>query len=316
MTARIAAVLIGRNEGTRLVAALASLPADVTPVVYVDSGSSDGSVAVARAAGARVVELDAARPFTAARARNAGLAALGAARPDYVQLMDGDCTLQPGWIATAAAFLDAHPTVAVACGRRRERFPDATIYNRQCDREWDTPPGPARSCGGDALVRRVALEQVAGFDPRLIAGEEPDLCLRLRAAGWQVWRLPAEMTIHDADIRHLGQWWRRQRRAGHAFAEGAARHGSGPERHFRRETWRAVLWGAVLPLVAFAGMAVTPATLLLLLLWPLQAMRLSRRMGGSAALLTVAGKLPEAAGVAEYWLRRRFWRPRGLIEYK
>lgn len=52
MTPGVGAVIIGRNEGARLVACLASFPGWVRPLVYVDSGSTDGSVAAARAAGA------------------------------------------------------------------------------------------------------------------------------------------------------------------------------------------------------------------------------------------------------------------------
>lgn len=312
----VAAVLIGRNEGARLVAALASIPATVGPVVYVDSGSTDGSVAAAMAAGATVVRLDMARPFTAARARNEGFAALGETRPDFVQFMDGDCTLSPGWIDTATAFLDANPQAAVACGRRRERFPEASVYNRLCDAEWDTPVGQARACGGDALMRADAFAAVGGFNPRLIAGEEPELCVRLRAAGWQVWRLEAEMTQHDAAMTRFAQWWKRSRRAGHAYAEGAALHGAPPERHFVTETRRAILWGGVLPLAALLGTALSPWSLTLFLAYPAQVARLSRRLGLTRAVFLTLGKLPEAMGVAEYWLRRVAGRPTGLIEYK
>ena len=172
---RIAVVAIGRNEGARLAACLDSIPGDVAALVYVDSGSTDESVATARAAGARVVELDPTRPFTAARARNEGAAALAAAgiAPDYLQFVDGDCTLVPGWLETAAHFLDATPQAAVVCGRRRERFPEASVYNRLCDREWDTPLGKTRACGGDALMRRAAFAAAGGFRGDLIAGEEP-----------------------------------------------------------------------------------------------------------------------------------------------
>lgn len=314
---KVAAVLIGRNEGARLKAALASIPPRVWPVVYVDSGSTDGSVAAAEAAGARVVRLDMTQPFTAARARNAGFAALGPEAPEFVQFLDGDCTLAPGWIETALAFLEATPRAAVACGRRRERFPDASVYNRLCDAEWDTPVGPAKSCGGDALVRTAAFTAVGGFNPALIAGEEPELCVRLRAAGWEVWRLDAEMTLHDAAMHRFGQWWRRMRRGGHAFAEGAAMHGAPPERHFVRETRSALFWGAILPGTAVVGaLSFSPWVLLLLLAWPVQVARLAPRLGLVRAAFLTLGKVPEAIGAAEYWFRRLVRRPSRLIEYK
>ncbi|MCU0910141.1 MAG: glycosyltransferase [Rhodobacteraceae bacterium] len=314
---RIAAVLIGRNEGARLVAALASVPPGVSPVIYVDSGSTDGSVAAAEAAGARVVRLDLTRPFTAARARNEGFAALGPDLPDLVQFIDGDCTLAPGWVETAAAFLAATPGAAVACGRRRERFPEASVWNRLCDAEWDTPVGQARACGGDAMMRAAAFAEVGGFAASLIAGEEPELCVRLRAAGWEVWRLDAEMTLHDAAMTRFGQWWKRMRRGGHAFAEGAALHGRPPERHFVREMRSALVWGLGVPLAAVAGVAAFgPWGLLALLAWPLQVLRLAPRLGLVRAGFLTLGKVPEAIGVAEYWLRRLRGRPAGLIEYK
>jgi GT2 family glycosyltransferase len=321
--AEVGAVVIGRNEGARLVACLASLRGRVGRLVYVDSGSTDGSVLAARDAGALVVELDLARPFTAARARNAGLAVLAAEDPPaYVQFVDGDCVLRDGWIETARAFLDVRPRAAVACGRRRERFPLASIYNRLCDWEWDTPVGPARACGGDALMRLEPLRTVGGFREGLIAGEEPELCLRLRRAGWEVWRLDAEMTWHDVAITRFGQWWRRARRAGHAFAEGAALHGAGPERHWVPETRRALAWGLGLPLLALGLGGFAPAGLLVLLAYPAQVLRLAvrsgpwRRASWERAFFLTLGRFPEMLGVLGFGLGRVFGRRAGLIEYK
>ena len=315
--ASVAAVAIGRNEGMRLVRCLASLQGRVGRIVYVDSDSTDSSVAAARSAGAEVVTLDMERPFTAARARNAGLARLNEGGvPEFVQFLDGDCELQPGWIETALAFLAANPDVAVACGRRRERHPEASVYNRLIDREWDTAVGEARACGGDALMRVAALEAVGGFDPSLIAGEEPELCVRLRKAGWRIWRLDAEMTLHDAGMTRLGQWWKRAARAGHAYAEGAALHGRAPERHGVAGTRRALLWGAALPAAALLGTLATPLAPLLLLAYPAQVARLSRREGWTRAAFLTLGKLPEAQGVLTYGWRRLTGRRGRLIEYK
>lgn len=318
--ARIAAVAIGRNEGDRLERCLTSLQGQVGRIVYVDSGSIDGSRERATLHAA-VVDLDLTRPFTAARARNIGFAALlqaGNDTPAYVQFIDGDCELQPGWVAAATAFLDRHPDVAVVCGRRRERHPGQSVYTRLIDREWDTPAGEAKACGGDALMRAQAFQAVGGFDPRLIAGEEPELCVRLRAAGWRIWRLDAEMTLHDAAITRFGQWWRRARRAGHAYAEGAALHGAPPERHQIAQTRRALLWGLALPLAVLILALIAPwLAVLLALAWPLQVLRLARRQGDPAeALFLTLGKFPEAQGVLDYHLGRLRGRRRGLIEYK
>lgn len=319
-SAEVDAVVIGRNEGARLVACLASLQGQVRRVVYVDSGSTDGSVQAARAAGAEVVALDMTLPFTAARARNAGLARLSGG--GFVQLLDGDCELQPGWIGAALRAFADHPRAVVVCGRRRERHPGASVWNRLCDREWNTPVGQATACGGDALIRLPALQAVGGYREDLIAGEEPELCLRLRRAGGEVWRIDEEMTLHDAAMTRISQWWQRSRRAGHAFAEGAALHGRGPERHWVAETRRALVWGIGVPLAAALAGLFHPAGWLILLAWPLQAARLAwrwraeGRTGAETAIFTVLGKLPEGLGVLGYWVNRLRGRRRGLIEYK
>ena len=309
------AVVIGRNEGDRLRACLTSLQGSVRHIVYVDSGSTDGSADMARSLGARVVDLDLSRPFTAARARNAGLAALPP-DADLVQLVDGDCEVEPGWIDAARAHLAAHPEIAVVCGRRRERHPGASLYNALADIEWNTPPGEAKACGGDALARVAALRQIGGFRDSLIAGEEPEMCLRLRQAGWRIWRLDAAMTIHDAAMTRFGQWWKRTRRAGHAFAEGAALHGRGPDRHWVAETRRALVWGAGLPLAIAVGALAWPPLLASVLIYPAQALRLSRRHGLAWGAFTTLGKFAEAQGVAEYRIRRALRAGPKLIEYK
>lgn len=318
----IAAILIGRNEGQRLITCLRSVRS-LTRVVYVDSGSSDGSVDAARAAGAEVVELDMTQPFTAARARNAGIEALRKHHDqEFVQFVDGDCEMQPGWIEAAVDFLRSHPKAAAVSGRLRERHPEASIYNRLCDREWDTPVGQARVCGGIVMMRMAALEEVGGFNPALIAGEEPEMCVRMRAKGWEVWRIAEEMALHDAAMTRFSQFWKRTKRNGHAWAEGAAMHGAPPERLGTAAVRRAFIWGAALPLMTlFLALAVSPWALLLLLAYPAQIVRMALRDGGGRvaweqAILLTAGKFAEAQGALGFHTRRLIGQRAALIEYR
>lgn len=322
----VGAVAIGKNEGERLRGCLRSLGQHASHLVYVDSGSSDGSVEFARSIGADVVELDPNIPFTAARARNAGVERLSRVAPEvkYAQLIDGDCELVDGWIEDAVGFLEASPEYAAAAGRLRERFPDASVYNYLCDVEWNTPVGDASACGGIAMMRVQAFESVGGFMPGLIAGEEPELCVRLRQAGWKIRRLDVDMALHDVAMSRFSQWWKRTVRAGHAYAEGAYLHGAPPERMGVRESRRIVAWGLLLPALAIAAAALTGGlSLLLLLAYPLNVIRISRRLrreGQSRpwtlAFFLVLAKLPEAMG----WLRFRRGKLTGkrskLIEYK
>lgn len=325
----IGVVVIGRNEGERLRRCLESLIGRASRLVYVDSGSTDGSQALASSLGAEVVVLPADQPFTAARARNAGFERLLALQPqtDFVQFVDGDCVVQEGWIEHAAAALIAHPDVAVVCGRRREMHPESSCYNRLCDLEWDTPVGEARACGGDAMMRASALAAVGGYDPTIIAGEEPELCVRLRLNGWRILRLGVEMTLHDAAMTRFSQWWRRTLRAGHAYAEGAARHGRPPERHCVRDVRSILVWGGALPLLAVAAAWPTRGASLavLLLIYVLQGARIAwreRRRGRSGpdarlyAIFTVLGKFAQLLGVMTYWRNRLLGRRTRIIEYK
>lgn len=323
----LAVVAIGRNEGDRLKTCIASARteglADI--VVYVDSGSTDGSADYARSQGCEVVDLNLAVPFTAARARNEGFARALACVPSltHIQFIDGDCELVSGWLEQALHFVSQHPDVAAVCGRRRERNPQRSVYNQLCDIEWNTTIGKAKSCGGDVLMRVDALRAVGGYRASLIAGEEPELCLRLRVAGWNIWRIDHEMTLHDASMLHFHQWWSRSRRTGFAFAEGASLHGAPPERHWVRESRSALLWGLVIPLmIALVSIATNLWGIVLLLIYPLQVFRLYLRarhvvpVPGWYATCLVLGKVPEALGQIEYYLSRARGKQAALIEYK
>jgi glycosyltransferase involved in cell wall biosynthesis len=299
--ALIGAVVIGRNEGQRLEGCLRSVGQQIEEIIYVDSGSTDGSVGLAAKLGAAVVELSTDRPFTAARARNAGANKLLEQNPQVklIQFIDGDCELQSGWVELASAFLSDVAEVAVVCGRRRERYPNISRYNRLCDMEWDTPVGAAAACGGDAMVRTHAFKAVGGFAEDLIAGEEPDLCFRLRKAGWGIFRLDAEMTLHDAAMTTAAQWWQRSVRSGYATAEAHRRRGDS-EPGLRRQVISNVLW------------ALPVAWPLLPILW----WRVQRRRGALYASHIVLGKLPHLFGQVRFWWQSRRGQPGTLIEYK
>ena len=322
---KVAVVAIGRNEGDRLRRCLDSILPYCSNVVYVDSGSTDGSLAMAQGRGAVVVALEPKQPFTAARARNAGLEAVlnGGGGIEFIQFVDGDCEIEAGWLAAARSHLARHPKAAVVFGRRKERFPEKTVYNRICDIEWQVPAGDALYCGGDAMFRTQALRQVGGYRADLIAGEEPELCVRLRQQGWSVASLGLPMTLHDAAMTRFTQWWRRSVRCGYAFAEGAHLHGSPPERHWVKETRRAWIWGLGIP-VAIIGAAFVDVrlALVLCLIYPAQVARLYliRRKGTPSPLLIsafqVLGKIPEAFGQIKFTWNHLLGRHGRLIEYK
>ena len=325
----VGAALIGRNEGEALQRCIQSIAGKVAHVVYVDSGSTDGSIEFARAHGVEVIDLDTSVPFTAARARDTGLQRLleKATALRFVQFVDGDCEVNEDWLTLAHDTLMGDDKLAVVCGRRRERYPDATIYNRHCDMEWDTPVGEAKACGGDAMMRIEAYQKAGGFNTKLICGEEPELCIRIRHAGFTVRRLDAEMTMHDAKMTRFGQFWKRSVRGGWAYAEGFAMHGKPPERHCVRQYYNTWLYGLILPIILLlAALPTLGISLLLMLLiyarhlWKVRKDRLMRGDEPAHAtrygLLATAAKLPEALGQLQYWLTRMRGKQATIIEYK
>lgn len=321
----IAVVIIGRNEGQRLLHCFESLITQTKNIVYVDSGSTDDSVNAAKKLGVEVLSLDMALPFTAARARNLGFDRALNIYPatKYVQFVDGDCQVFPDWLSSAINFLAKHNDVAVVCGRRKEIFPENSIYNTLCDIEWNTPVGEAKACGGDALMRAEALKMVGGYREDLIAGEEPELCVRLRQAKWRIWRLDADMTQHDANIMQFKQWWKRSVRAGYAFAEGSRLHGAAPELHWVAESRRAMVWATIIPaIISISFLVHILLGLGLLLVYPLQILRttlksnLPIKKAFLYSIFLVLGKFPEQVGQLKF-LWNRFRKKRSqIIEYK
>ncbi|NJN49118.1 MAG: glycosyltransferase family 2 protein [Alkalinema sp. RL_2_19] len=306
---------------------LESVKGQVGTIVYVDSGSSDRSCAVAAQRGVQVINLDLSQPFSAARARNEGFAWIQQYAPNlhYVQFIDGDCEVLPGWLEAAATELAQHPQVVAVCGGLRERYPQKTIFNRICNVEWNwATPGEVAAFGGNVMLRSAALAAVGGYNNIIIAAEDDELGVRLRQAGGKLVRLPQESMIHDANMTQFSQWWTRAKRCGYAFASVAALHGAPPERKFVREVQRTVLWGGIIPLLVLITVVPTQGlSLLLLLRYPLTIIRTvqtTRKRGFSWHDSTVWGlscglsAFPGVLGVAKFYLNRG--KQQHIIEYK
>lgn len=328
-------MIIGRNEGERLLRCIRSALPQSDAVVYVDSGSSDGSVEKARQLGAKVVELDRSVPFSASRGRNAGFAALrDIGQFDCVQFVDGDCEILNGWIKSGSEFLIENEKFAACCGLLREREPDASIYNGICDVEWSVKTGESDACGGVAMYRVSAFEAVGGFDATVAAGEERELCGRLRGKGWKIMRLNAPMATHDAAMKLFSHWWRREIRAGYGGLDVATRFENG-NGNFSRQIRSARIWGIGYPLTivivasiigALYGLRIAvPAAAVMLCAWFLQVLRIAlktMRRGRTLnfslvyAFLLMLAKWAQLIGQFRYLTdRRRGQHPR-LIEHK
>ena len=320
--ADLGVVVIGRNEGARLRRSLESVYDQGCPVIYVDSQSSDQSLATAAELGIPCLSLDPARPMNAARARNEGFAWLTARQPglSLVQFVDGDTVIEAGWLADARRSLLASPSVGVVSGHLLEREPDRSIFHTLANLEWRKAPGPTPSTGGIFMTRVDAFRKVGGFDGNFPAGEEADLCMRVRNDGFFVVHLDRRMGTHDMGDIGFRSWWLRSVRTGTCYGQGA-RAG-----RYRREARSALAWGLALPaLVLFAAVATHGWGLLLVLAVPVQMARVfqsARARGWTGAeskaygVFTVLAKIPESVGLIRHRVDR--WRgsaPR-LIHYR
>jgi cellulose synthase/poly-beta-1,6-N-acetylglucosamine synthase-like glycosyltransferase len=312
---KVAIVVIGRNEAASLASCLSSVDEHRGYIVYADSASTDASPEIAREHEAHVVSVDPARPLTPARGRNEGFAALLELFPDceFVQFIDGDSRVSPGWIESAAAFLNANEHVGVVCGHLVEEHPGKSVYNWLCSNEWEGAVGQVDACGGNAMIRVSALREVGGFRGDLVAGEEAELMARMRSRGWEIWRIDRPMVVHDADIRRFSEWWGRARRGGYSYANVWWLTKSSRERLYAQQLRSSLFWIVGLPGAAVALSLVFWQPLLLLLLplaWAVQIARIALRQSSSnhrpwtyGALIMLA-KIPEAAGILHYFSKQ------------
>ena len=327
----LSVVVIGRNEGARLTRCLESiglmrLPAGPMELIYVDSKSSDDSVETARKFNARTLSLESEYPCAAA-ARNLGWRA---ARAPIVLFLDGDTVLNRDFVADSIDEL-ADPRTAVVFGHRREISPKASIYNRIIDLDWISAAGPADFCGGDALIRRDVLELVGGYDEGLIAGEEPEMCRRIRAAGYSVLQVDQPMTLHDIAMTRVSQYWRRGVRSGYAYAEISARYGdtdrplwSSEARHNRIHGGAilALFTGAII--LSIATRSLIPIVAAIVVLSSLALRTAYRYRWKTSNLYTLLlfglhshlGQIPILFGQLKYRLDRYRGKRTALIEYQ
>jgi|TARA_R110002074_G_scaffold402194_1_gene604464 glycosyltransferase involved in cell wall biosynthesis len=319
----VGVVIIGRNEGERLILCLESILKLQVPCIYVDSQSKDNSVAEAERRGVTTVVLDTSAPINASRARNTGFKALMAGNPDleFVHFIDADCELDISWLEHAVNKLKASSEVAVVCGRLLEKYRNESIYMRLCAMDWYHPEGFVDSCGGIATYRREIFEVQKGFNAGLVSGEEPELCSRIRNAGKKILCINAEMGTHDSAMRHFSQWWNRCVKVGFGYANGAKWGG------WQKQYRSSLVWGAVLPLVVvIGGIFISPYFIVLLGLYPLQVLKIymSKLDVGSKstydkflyALFCVIAKFPETIGVVKFLISCVQGQQQKIIEYK
>lgn len=202
----LTAVVVCRNEERNIPRCLSSLLAALrlvdgaNEILVVDSASTDATVETALTFPVRVLELGAAWPLSPAAGRFQGALA---ARGEFVFFIDGDMTVDPGWLPRALMALERDPQVAGVTGIERQIYTDGTALVGGRENPYDFPghEAYARVLPGAAVFRRAALQAVGSFDPYLSSEEEAELCYRLTKAGFHLLSLPAPMVEHVSSPR-------------------------------------------------------------------------------------------------------------------
>lgn len=184
-------------------------------IIYSDGGSTDNSLEIAsKYEKVKVLNLNLASP-TPGKQRNEGWKA-GVA--PFVQFIDSDTILDSNWIAEAVKTL-TEKNVDAVCGNRNEMHPEESVFNWLGNLEWNPAYGVVDAFGGDVMIKRSVLEKTDGYNPELVAGEDPELAYRIRKEGFTILRLDTPMTLHDLGMKHIKQYWKRAFRTGYAYIE-------------------------------------------------------------------------------------------------
>lgn len=205
---RLSVIIPVLNDAERLARCLASLrtnavPSDETEVIVVDNGSTDASREVAQAAGAEVLVVPGVHV--------GGLRNLGAARARgrFLAFIDADHEVVSGWVEAACSLLDDGSVAAAgaACLPPEPGTWVQATYGRLRGRPSGRRDVEWLGSGNMAVTRR-AFREIGGFDTRLQACEDVDLCQRFRAAGWRLVSDERLGSIHHGDPRTLGALFR------------------------------------------------------------------------------------------------------------
>lgn len=214
----VSIVIIGRNEGDRLIQCIESVknldyPSNKKEIIYVDSRSSDRSVENAEALGVEKVYIIEQEKTCAAIGRNLGLKH---AEGELVLFLDGDTQISKDFLNRAIPHFE-NDEVAVVFGKRTEIYPES-IFIRLCGSDWSQrTPGYTDTAAGDVLMKAKVIREIGGY-MEIIAGEDPEMSNRVINAGHKILFLDIDMVKHDLAMHSFSQYWKHSIRSGFAYA--------------------------------------------------------------------------------------------------
>jgi glycosyltransferase involved in cell wall biosynthesis len=214
----VSVVIIGKDEEQNLGACIRSVrameyPAERLEIIYVDTGSSDRSVEIAR--GMQVIAVEEKSPFPSpGLARNRGMRE---ARHDIIHFIDGDMTIARDYLKEAVRLLDTGDIVCVI-GDVRERNSEKSFLARVLNYPWSSrEAGFVDAPGGGGTFKKVALQTVGGYNPLILKGQETELGYRIHERGYKIYKIEHLMAVHNYGIARLYDLLSRSYRMGASY---------------------------------------------------------------------------------------------------
>lgn len=197
MVSDVTFVIIGRNESLHLARTFRSVLDITEKIVYVDSNSTDNSIEIAKSFGIQKIIKVSSTYGTAALSRSIGASEV---TTKYIQFLDGDETIERGWLEKAIIKIETNENIAGVHGYKKVYKKDDKHYFVMADKK-DWEPDYLQ---GAFLIDREVYESAGGMETRIFGEEERDLYVRVKSMGYQIWYLHELMASHyDWKIKSL-----------------------------------------------------------------------------------------------------------------
>jgi len=209
-------IVIARNEESNIGKCLESVTIAFDErqyeLIFVDSASTDRTIAIASNYDIRLIQLSPAGPLRPSVGRHIGLQY---AQGKNILFLDGDMTLDPNWVPLAENALASDDRLAGVAGEMVHLLPNEHDNDKVFSQSYpDSDYRAADHLAGSSAYRQDPLRIIGGFNPFLYSCEEAELGARLRKAGYRLVRLRAPMTMHAPEFSKetIDELFRRRRR--------------------------------------------------------------------------------------------------------